>query len=117
MTIFRFSAVAALLALVACAENMPAKKTELGKIVRMSNIDSAGLALGDFVRARLRDRTALRREFADAGFERTNFLDQRGRSCELFQWQGKPRGAAFSTLFRASICEDEVFARAWQNLP
>jgi hypothetical protein len=121
MTISRFSAALVVLLTAACGpaaareDGRPPANTQLGAIVRTSKFEDASKGLQQFAEARLNDRAALRREFAQAGFHRSVYMDGPDNSkCEQFDLKTK---AAWPSVYSVSICEGKVYASAGQQAP
>jgi len=98
----------------ACTDGRPPTSTDLGKIVSVQNdFADAAAQLQRFAETRLNNRTALRREFMDAGFERSVFVDE-GVECERFDFK---TNAIFPSTYFVNICGKKVFANAGQQAP
>ena len=114
MTIFRFEAVCLLLLLASCTDNRPSADTELGRIARIAEFEAAEAELKRFTEQRLPNRPALRREFAAAGFRRSNFRDEKSIECERFDWTSTD---FFPVIMFVTICGDRVCAGVGPRAP
>ncbi len=113
MTTFRSSAVLLVLALTACARNMPPSNSELGRIARISVYAERRSALRRFAEERLDDRPRLRRELLAAGFE----ADPVNEDCEYFRWHGRDWGAVFEEGMTVGLCGDRIITNSGANAP
>jgi hypothetical protein len=69
--------------------------------------------LRQFTEAHLNNPAELRREFANAGFERSTFADAADRAkCERFYLKTKD---FFRSVYFVNICNGKVFANAGQQ--
>jgi hypothetical protein len=96
-------------------DGRPPANTELGKIVRIRKFEGAADGLQRFAEAHLSDRAALRALFAQAGFQRSVYVDGPDHSkCEQFRLKTQE---AWPSIYLVSICEGKVYASAGQQAP
>ena len=96
-------------------DGRPPANTELGRIVRTPKFEDAAAGLQRFAELRLEDRTALRREFEKAGFQRSVYADGPDNTeCEKFNLTTTE---AWPSVYAVDICAGKVFANAGQQAP